>query len=559
MAAALVVAGPTSWAGEPAGETPGPEVRRGLGDSPFAPAVWVSHQGSFRFRPELLFGGSLGSDHSGVPAPLAASTGTDPDPDTLAWASIRLRYAPTLHLGQSLSVHVGFDALDNLVLGSTHANAGGDVGFDLFHDTAAVPSAGEDGWRDSLRVRHLYGRWLAFDAVDVRAGRMPRRFGLGVTRHDGAGVDADFGTVVDAVRAGVSVMGFRLETSWEFAASGATTAQQGELGQAKDLGQADDVSTYTIELGQRPVTDEQWAERARALDERRVWTLDWSVFTDLTDQGASSLEQVIDSSLECRPSEVVANGQPVLDYDCVRLYHRDAYFWRPGVWLKAQWRPDVDTSIRIEAEGQAVIGSIEHPQRLDEEDSKESKDIIGFGGALEVEYRTGATRTGIDLGFATGDDGDYLGVLDGQNIVESDDDAYARNDNVRNNRTVTSFWFNRDYRVDLILFRQIIGTVTNAVYFKPWIARDLLQLDGGVLHGRLDVLYAMAAKPDGTPGNGRHWGVEVDGAVGLRLDSGLDASLAAGVLLPLDALDDAETGEAGDPAFALRGIVTWSF
>src|SRR5690606_38123882 len=112
------------------------------------------------------------------------------------------------------------------------------------------------------------------------------------------------------------------------------------------------------------------------------------------------------------------------------------------------------------------------------------------------------------------------------------------------NRDVTSYWFNRDYRLDLILFRQIIGTVTNAIYVKPWVATEILRMESAVLTARLDVLYAAAAVPAGTPGDGQHWGVEIDGRVGLTTTDGFDTTLALGVLFPLDALDYRDTGES---------------
>jgi len=534
------------------------ELRRDLGPVPQTNGVWLEHHGSFRFRPELLVGGDLGAGESGVPAPLAASTGDDADASTLAWASIRLRYQPTLHIGRSLSVDLGIDALDNLVLGSSY-ESGGLLSLDLQSDRAESPSAGDNGWRDAARVRYLYGTWHAFDTFDFAVGRMPQAFGLGLQRNDGQCADCDFGTIVDAMRLGFTFSGFRVEASWEWTALGATTETLGELGQPKDLGQEDDVSTYALQVGQRPVTPEELEQRRVDLDENRYWAIDWNLFTSFTDQTLSSSEQLPSTSIECQASYTSPTGQQLQDVDCIQLYRRDAFFWRAGLWTKAELHPSFGTTLRIEAEVGALIGDIAHPQRLEQADNKEPKDFRAFGGALEVEYVTPSLATGIDLGFATGDNGDFVGILDGQNIVDPDDDAYSQNDNVRNNRVVTSYMFNRDYRLDLILFRQVLGGVTNAVYFKPWVATDILQMEGATLTARFDALYALAANPEGTPGDGQHWGVELDGRVTLKLDSGLTAELGVGVLLPLDALDNALTGESPDPAFAARGLVTWSF
>ncbi len=519
-------------------------------------AVWFSHHGSFRVRPELLLGGNLG----GIPQPIAAATGADPDASVLSWASMRLRYEPTVHIGRSLSIHLGIDAFDNLLLGQTHTNAGGPFTLGLTNDSAAPPSPGVTGIADSLEVRSLFGRWDFADFMRIEVGRMPRHFGLGVTRNAGDCDDCDFGSIVDLMRAGFTVGGFRLEASWEWAALGATTEHPSEpFGQPKDLGQDDDVSTYTIQLGQRPVTAAEIAARHTALHDKREWVFDWAIFSSFTDQELSSLAQANDASLECQPDAILADGSALVSTDCIELYRRNIFLWRPGVFFEAQYRPDFDTYIRIGFEGQALVGELRHPQRLSEPDDQEAKDVVGFGAALELEYTVGLLTAGFDGGFATGDNGDFLGVLDGQNIVEPDDDLYETNTNVRNNRTVTSFWFNRDYRVDLILFRQVIGTVTNAVYLKPWVRYELMEIAGGTLSARFDAMYAIATKPTGTPGNGQHWGVELDAQLDFMTDTGLGANLTIGVLLPMDALDDPDTPGSPDPIMAIQANLLWKF
>jgi hypothetical protein len=154
-----------------------------------------------------------------------------------------------------------------------------------------------------------------------------------------------------------------------------------------------------------------------------------------------------------------------------------------------------------------------------------------------------------------------LGVLDGQSVSVPDDALYLDDASraIRHNRTITSFWFHRDYHVDLILFRQVIGTVTNAIYVRPWISYTLLESDSLRLGARFDLLYAAAANPAGTPGNGRHWGVEMDGSVWLDMPYGFGITLNTGLLVPLDALDDPSTGQAASPAFAFRGVFSWRY
>lgn len=534
-------------------------------DVPVEPVLRFEHHGLFRFRPEMLVGGDLGPGSSSVPEPIGFTTGLQPDASALSWASIRLRYEPTMFIGSNLEIHLGLDAFDNYVLGSHPASAGRpDLVTDLLGDSQSPPSSGSVGWKDALLVRQAWMRWNAFDTIDLRAGRMLDHYGLGIYRNDGACEDCDFGSVVDRVVAGFSVSGFRIEAAWEFTAVGATTdlafvSDRAADGQPKDLGQEDDVTTYVLKVGSYPTSMAELHERSLLLDDKREWAVDWSLFSAFTDQPRSSSEQIDEASVECAAEGELANGQPIQGYDCIRLFQRDAFFWRPGLWLKAESRPAVDEQFRIELELAGVFGEVKHPQRLFEGDDEVAKTFQSLGLALEVAWHRAALGLGIDAGFATGDDGEHIGVLDGQDVVDPDDDAYATNDALRGNENITSFFFNRDYHLDLILFRQVIGAVTNAAYFKPWVSAEVLRTDDMKLGVRLDVLYALAMRPSGTPGDGNSWGLEVDAKVMLDLTSGFNASFAVGVLVPLDALDDATTGASSDPAGAVRALLGWKF
>ena len=174
-----------------------PPEHRGV-NVPVQPVLRFEHHGLFRFRPEMLVGADLGAGTSSVPAPIGLTTGVQPDATALTWASIRLRYEPTMFIASNLEIHLGLDALDNYVLGSHPAAAGrADLVTDLLGDSQSPPSSGDVGWKDALIVRQAWMRWNAFDTIDLRAGRMLDHYGLGIYRNDGACEDCDFGSVVD--------------------------------------------------------------------------------------------------------------------------------------------------------------------------------------------------------------------------------------------------------------------------------------------------------------------------------------------------------------------------
>lgn len=540
-----------------------PDALDGVRDdfsAPLAQPFRLVHHGSFRFRPELIAGGDLGTGTSGVPQIL---DDTDPPSTsgTLAWASVRLRWESTFVIGSQLEIHLGIDALDNVILGSTHVNAGGNFAEGLWADAAASPSAGLSTWSDAIEVRQAWARWKAFELLEVFAGRKPDHFGLGLDRNDGSCVDCDFGTIIDLLGVGLTLGPIRFEGTWEYSASGAISSQVEDDpggGQPYDLGQDDDVTTFSLRLMKAPIGE---AEERAAKQPGKLW-YNWAVFSSFREQNRDASLQP-DPSNQCEPRVAVRTGN-VLDYDCYQLIPRDAFFWRPGVWFELELHPDFDSRLHIELEIAALVGDIVNVQQV-QGLGNTTKSFEGVGGALELEYTTGPWTLGLMSGFATGDDRNVFGYSDGNGFIVFDDAAYDANSGQATNQKVTSYWFNRDYRVDLILFRQVIGGITNAYYVKPWFSRRLLDSDALQLDARLDVLYAGAMVPEGTPGGGQHYGVEIDAHAQLRV-GGLEATLSAGVLLPfgsgLDRVEDKNGNivrTTPDPAFALRVLLNWAF
>ena len=106
-------------------------------------------------------------------------------------------------------------------------------------------------------------------------------------------------------------------------------------------------------------------------------------------------------------------------------------------------------------------------------------------------------HVGLDHGFASGDDAGALD-LNPQNPL-----------NPGGNSAMTAVRFNPAYMQDLLLFRELMGTASNAAYFKPWAAFYFFQNN---FSARLDLEYAFAHQRASTPGNKLNWGLEIDGA-----------------------------------------------
>jgi len=103
---------------------------------------------------------------------------------------------------------------------------------------------------------------------------------------------------------------------------------------------------------------------------------------------------------------------------------------------------------------------------------------------------------------------------------------------------IHDFHFSPDYHVDEIFFRHIMGTVTNATYFKPAAAYwfDLGQTRAIGVNG--SVIYSMAEVPVSTPGDSLSYGIETDIGLGYRNTAeGFYAGMTWAVFWPFGALD----------------------
>jgi hypothetical protein len=99
-----------------------------------------------------------------------------------------------------------------------------------------------------------------------------------------------------------------------------------------------------------------------------------------------------------------------------------------------------------------------------------------LGGTVQGEFTTGKLRFGGEVGFASGDRNPGMGNRPGRGAatcgtnsthpLDCDIDGlqYAAGDRVLD---VRNFRFNPAYRVDLILWREILQGVTDAFYLKP--------------------------------------------------------------------------------------------
>lgn len=120
------------------------------------------------------------------------------------WNEMRLRIEPTLKLNDFLSIMTQMDILDNVVFGSSDTKqlqiqspVVGTVTLPAGAGSISMVggAAGENG---SVNVRRVWAEVLT-PVGQLRVGRQPSNWGLGIFQNDGNGQQADFGDTADRI------------------------------------------------------------------------------------------------------------------------------------------------------------------------------------------------------------------------------------------------------------------------------------------------------------------------------------------------------------------------
>lgn len=466
--------------------------------------------------------GSTGQANQMNPAPsCAARNNANCRENNITSADMRLRLEPTINVTEQVRVKAQVDIFDNLVLGQTPesyylgpgANVN-DVRLPAFSRTQQSPQPGLNSVWSSIRAKRAWAE-VRTPFGELRFGRMPSHWGMGMLTNNGDCLDCDFGTNADRVMFATKLWGHFVAFLWDWVATGPTTQQilpRAGTGVFYNADPLDDVSQWILALGKMD-KPEELAEKIAAgkvvfnyggyfVYRQQTWSL--RGFGD--------------------PPQPTGNDPATLRD---LMVNRDAKAFIPDIWLRLDWK-----KLHLEIEGAMVIGyvgdltdvfpaagSFGGPVRG-------RVDILTGGFAFKGHYKLlrDALKIYLEVGFASGDDNE-----DPNAIVNNRLANYIPQSN-----RIGRFNFDPDYHVDLILFRRILGTVNNAAYFKPGVSYDIVDNFGA----RVDIMYAMAHKPVGYPGNSYNLGLEIDAALLYKNEEeGFYAGLVYGVLFPFGALN----------------------
>lgn len=501
--------------------------------------------GYFRLRTDWFKNFNLGFVDipalGGAPFPRALNCSASPTinagcDNSLSSANMRLRLEPTINLNEGTSIHIQADILDNEVLGATPFGEQlngvyNDVNLPplgAFSNSQGVPIAGLNSDRDSILIKRAWAE-VALPLGILKAGRMPNHWGLGML-YNGGGYDpvsgvydyeADYGDSVDRVSFSAGIPGTNLRamiaSDWTLTrlVSNQTNANKGQEGHPFDLDDEDDTNAW-VGVISRMDSPQEFRDKV----DRGEVAFNYGVYFEYRRQ---SFEDDLRNFVLGGPFDAATRYVP-----------RHLTMYSPDVWARLGIG-----KFLLEAEFAAQLGKVE---RLDEY-GVNGGDIRKFGGVGRLTWRgmEGKLRLGLESGAASGNQWDN-NPPGRTNIAFSTPWGGPGNPN-----DLTQFIFNRAYRVDEILFRYLIGAVTNAAYIKPSVAYDFTKSIGF----RVANVTSFALKPVATPGNSTMYGTEFDAEVGYRAN-GISASLVYGVLFPFGALNHPEntSGTGGSFGFS---------
>jgi uncharacterized protein (TIGR04551 family) len=479
------------------------------------------------------------ADLGGAPFPRALacySNRLDHPCGNLSSANMRLRLEPTINLDEGTSIHVQADILDNLVLGSTP------TGTDLsglysstnlpplgaFSTGQATATQGINSDRDSILIKRAWGE-VALPLGILKFGRMPDHWGMGMF-HNGGGLDpingtydldADYGDSVDRVSFSLQIPGTPLRamiaSDWNLSrlVSNQTNLDKGHEGHPFNLSDSDNMNG--------------WVGVISKLDSPQE-------FKDAQDRGDLALNYGVYFEYKTQSWDNDLTDFTLGDqFDAATKYvPRHMKTYTPDVWAKLGYG-----KFTFEAEFVAQLGKI---GELSDLGKSVSADIRKDGGTGRASWKGlgGKLRLGLEGGAASGDQWDNT-PQGNTNIAFANllGDCVSATSSCK----LSQFIFNRDYKIDMILFRHLIGAVTNAGYVKPFLQYDLTKS----IMFKIANVTSFALKPVATPGNSRMYGTEFDSDIGYS-HNGFFVGLSYGVLFPLSALNHpAGLGYGTDP------------
>ncbi len=531
--------------------------------------------GYFRLRPNMfedLWLGWQAPDPRGYylfPKPYVNTNGK-----TILSTDTRFRVEPTLNVSEDIKVKSQIDVFDNLVLGSTPAGGWGDLAAGQvyipgtgpgasgvgpttpFSDSQVPPNSVPGLYPNSIVAKRAWAEIMT-PIGQLRIGRMGNHWGLGMFYNDGNCLDCDYGNTVDRIMFVGNIAGFYIIPMIDFVTAGPlyNLYANDPLGQPVAVDRALGSYSYSIVVARKD-TD---AELHKLLDEGKS-SVNYGLYFTYRNQDhdalgyGDSLAQQQAYNTSCAgvsagqpcfypPNTPGANGGTPVPANMIDA--TNANFFVPDAWFRWQSK-----RARVEAEAVYVNGTFNY---TDPASVTHPIYVSQLGGAVQTEYHFlsdgsltvgiegGAASPGQEPGFGNHPDRGSVGASNPTGSIDGPQFYCASGAGTCVNNAVTNFTFNRDYHVDMILWREILGGVTSAWYGKPSVRYNLTE----GLDLSLALIYSQAFNAMNTPGGHLPLGLEGDAGIHYQTDDGFVANLDYGLLGPFGGLGEVVPGAIG--------------
>ena len=472
----------------------------------------------FRARGELFYDldldrGLTPSGHPLFPVPQA-----DPTAQLLTHADMRLRTDLAFNVPEStVSIHVRLDVMDNVSMGSLPVGPPA--------DSRAQRSPGS-----AFVLKRAWAQILTPIGL-LAVGRIGSQWGLGMLSNGGDCPSCDTDDAADRVFFATAFADHIWALAFDLTAIGPIVPRSDGI-RFLDVDPTDDTRTFTFSV--MNIREERSRDRRTRAGET---TLEYGAFVSyrwqVNDWAPSYLPTPDDYALG--RAQIVSRG-----YEAVA---GDAFLTLTGPWG------------RVAAEGAVIGGRFDEASLIPGVFLRDPVDTLAWGAALESEFHVVPElfSLGLNLGVASGDPAPGFGAfprasggpgqpgdLDGAQVVSPYD---MRADNFR---------FHPNYRIDRILFRELIGTVTDAFYLRPHARATLLSHPSGRLRLSLAGVLSFALEATSTPGGQSPLGFELDPTLSYENDDGWSIVCDYAVLFPFAGLDNPALGLTAQPAQLLR-------
>ena len=476
--------------------------------------------GGLRVRDATLYNLDLdrGLDPTGKPLfPVPLGGG-----QTLESSDLRARTDLALYArGVGVAVKARIDWLDNVALGGTPDLAGG----------SPATSGGQRP--TTVVVKRAWGEALT-PAGTLAVGRMGAHFGLGIAANGGDCEDCDHGDAADRAAFVSPIAGHLVAIAYDVASSGPFT-------RSKD--------------GSRPIALEP-SDKAAGPTLAILKVHSPAALARRAEAGMTTIEYAAYISHRTQDRDVPASYLPIAapaTYTSNDLVARGFSATTTGAWLRA-----TGELFRVEAELAYANASIANPSLVPGAAITVPVTSSQLGLAVESDLQLGPARLGFDGGYASGDPAPGFGAFPqpGQTTTVPGqlDGPQA---NLPRDHTVDNFRFHPDYHIDQILFREIIGTVTDAIYVRPHIRTRLMTAGVGHLEAGAALIASWAVEAASTPSGQRALGVELDPELRYASRDGFAATIDYGVLFPGAGFNN--TMLEAKPAQVLRARLAFAF